>query len=110
MEKAFATHPFFVKSQYGDQTTTTRHQFNYVMQKYTWSKFLNDKKIKTRVNKIPVYKSFHDILTMFYNVRKGSYSPLTKGNHFKIKTITEKVHDEISAYIPSEEEVLRAAE
>jgi hypothetical protein len=47
---------------------------------------------------------------MLYNVRKGSYRPLTKGNHFKIKTIPEKVHDEILVYIPSEEEVLRAAE
>ena len=61
---------------------------------------------------IPVDNSFHDILTVFYNVRNGSYGPLTKGNHFKIKTIPEKGHDEISVHISSEqeEEFFRTAE
>ena len=47
---------------------------------------------------------FPGILTAFYNVRNGSYGPLTKGNHFKIKTIPEKGHDEISVRISSEQE------
>ena len=96
----------------GDQAEITRHQFNYITRKHIWSKFLNDEKIETGVNDIPVDHSFHDILTAFYNVRNGSYGPLTKGNHFKIKTIPEKGHDEISVHISSEqeEEVFRAAE
>ena len=94
----------------GDQAETTRHQFNYMTRKHTWSKYLNDEKIKTGVDDIPVDNSFHDILTAFYNVRNGSYGPLIKGNHFKIKTIPEKGHDEISVHISSEqeEEVFRA--
>ena len=92
----------------GDQAETTRHQFNYMTRKHTWSKYLNDKKIKTGVDHIPVDNSFHDILTAFYNVRNGSYGPLIKGNHFKIKTIPEKGHDEISVHISSEQEVFRA--
>ena len=96
----------------GDQAEITRHQFNYITRKHTWSEFLNDKKIKTGTDDIPVDNSFHDILTVFYNVRNGSYGPLTKGNHFKIKTIPEKGHDEISVHISSEqeEEVFRTAE
>ena len=96
----------------GDQAEITRHQFNYITRKHTWSKFSNDKKIKTGVDDIPINNSFHDILTVFYNVRNGSYGPLTKGNHFKIKTIPEKGHDEISVHISSEqeEEVFRATE
>ena len=96
----------------GDQAEITRHQFNYMTQKHTWSKFLNDEKIETGIDDIPVDHSFHDILTAFYNVRNGSYGPLTKGNHFKIKTIPEKGHDEISVHISSEqeEEVFRAVE
>ena len=80
--------------------------------KHIWTKFLNDEKIKTGTDDIPVDDSFHDILTAFYNVRNGSYGPLTKGTHFKIKTIPEKGHDEISVHISSEqeEEVFRAAE
>jgi hypothetical protein len=51
-------------------------------------------------------------LTAFYNFRNSAYGPLTKGNHFKIKTIPEKRHDEISVHISSEqeEEVFRSAE
>ncbi len=96
----------------GDQAEITRHQFNYITQKHTWSKFSNDKKIETGVDDIPADHSFHDILTAFYNVRNGNYGPLTKGNHFKIKTIPEKGHDEISVHISSEqeEEVFRAVE
>ena len=94
----------------GDQAETTRHQFNYMTRKHTWSKYLNNEKIKTGVDDIPVDNSFHDILTAFYNVRNGSYGPLIKGNHFKIKTIPEKGHGEISVHISSEqeEEVFRA--
>jgi hypothetical protein len=96
----------------GDQAEITRHQFNYIMRKHTWSKFLNDEKVDTGVDDIPADHSFHDILTAFYNVRNGSYGPLTKGNHFKIKTIPEKGHDEISVHISSEqeEEAFRAIE
>ena len=95
----------------GDQAEITRHQFNYMTRKHIWTKFLNDEKIKTGTDDIPVDDSFHDILTAFYNVRNGSYGPLTKGAHFKIKTIPEKGHDEISVHISSEqeEEVFRAA-
>jgi hypothetical protein len=67
--------------------------------KHIWTKFLNDEKIKTGTDDISVDNSFHDILTAFYNVRNGSYGPLTKGTHFKIKTIPEKGHDEISVRI-----------
>jgi len=88
----------------GDQAEITRHQFNYNTRKHTWSKFSNDKEIETGINDIPADHSFHDILTAFYNVRNGSYGPLTKGNHFKIKTIPEKGHDEISVHISSEQE------
>ena len=103
---------FLRKVTIGDQAEITRHQFNYMTQKHTWSKFLNDEKIETGIDDIPVDHSFHDILTAFYNVRNGSYGPLTKGNHFKIKTIPEKGHDEISVHISSEqeEEVFRAVE
>jgi hypothetical protein len=96
----------------GDQAEITRHQFNYTTQKHTWSKFLNDEEIKTGFDVIPADHSFHDILTAFYNVRNGSYGPLTKGNNFKIKTIPEKGHDEISVHISSEqeEEFFRAEE
>ncbi len=96
----------------GDQAEITRHKFNYITQKHTWSKFSNNKKVKTGVNDIPVDNSFHDILTAFYNVRNSSYGPLTKGNHFEIKTIPEKGHDEISVKISSEqeEEVFRTQE
>jgi hypothetical protein len=96
----------------GDQAEITRHQFNYFTRKHTWSKFLNDEKVKEGVDDIPVDNSFHDILTAFYNVRNGSYGTLTKGNHFKIKTIPEKGHDEISVHISSEqdEEIFRTAE
>jgi hypothetical protein len=96
----------------GDQSEITRHQFNYITQKHTWSKFSNDKEIKSGFDNIPFDHSFHDILTAFYNVRNGSYGPLTKGHQFKIKTIPEKGHDEISVYISSEqeEEVFRAVE
>jgi hypothetical protein len=63
------------------------------------------------VNDIPFENSFHDILTAFYNFRNGSYGPLTKGNRFKIKTIPEKGHNEISVHISSEqEEVFRVTE
>ena len=96
----------------GDQAEITRHQFNYITRKHTWSKFINNEKIETGASDIPVDHSFHDILTAFYNVRNGSYGPLTKGNHFKIKTIPEKGHDEISVHISSEkdEEAFRAIE
>ncbi len=88
----------------GDQAEVTRHQFNYQTQKHTWSKFVNDKQIETGTNDIPADISYHDILTAFYNVRNGSYGPLTKGNRFNIKTIPEKGHDEISVHILSREE------
>lgn len=96
----------------GDQAEITRHQFNYIQRVHTWSKFVNDKEIETGVNDIPADHSFHDILTAFYNVRNGSYGSLTKGNGFKIKTIPEKGHDEISVHIASkqEEENFRAME
>ncbi len=88
----------------GDQAEITRHKFNYSTRKHIWSKFLNDEQIDTGVNDIPADQSFHDILTAFYNVRNSSYGPLTKGNQFKIKTIPEKGHDEISVHISSKEE------
>jgi hypothetical protein len=96
----------------GDQAEITRHQFNYITKKHIWSKFLNDEKVETGINDIPADHSFHDILTAFYNVRNSSYGPLKKGNHFKIKTIPEKGHDEISVHISSEqdEEAFRAIE
>ncbi|MFT4579950.1 MAG: hypothetical protein ACI8PD_000801 [Nitrospinales bacterium] len=96
----------------GNQAEITRHQFNYITRKHTWSKFSNDVKIKTGVDDIPADNSFYDILTVFYNIRNGSYGPLTKGSHFKIKTIPEKGSDEISVHISSEqeEEVFRTAE
>jgi hypothetical protein len=95
---------FLLKITIGNRVETTRHKFNYVTRKHTWSKFLNDKKIKTESNNIPSKHSFHDILTAFYNVRNSIYGPLTKGNHFIIKTITEKGHDEISVHISSEQD------
>ena len=33
---------------------------------------------------------FPGILTAFYNVRNGSYGPLTKGNYFKINPSLKK--------------------
>ncbi|MBN4079943.1 hypothetical protein JYT60_01770, partial [bacterium AH-315-C08] len=88
----------------GDQSETTHHQFNYTTRKHTWSKFINDKKIETSEENIPIDHSFDDILTAFYNVRNNHYGPLSKGTRFKIKTIPEKGHDEISVHILSQKD------
>ena len=88
----------------GEHAEITRHEFNYTQKKHTWSKFVDDKEVETGINDIPNHNGFHDILTAFYNVRNGSYGPLSKGNSFKIKTIPEKGHDEISVHISSKEE------
>ncbi|MBC8284272.1 MAG: DUF3108 domain-containing protein [Nitrospinae bacterium] len=88
----------------GGNSETTRHKFNYSTRKHTWSKFINDEKFESGEEDIPVDHSFHDILTAFYNVRNSNYGSLTKGNRFKIKTIPEKGHDEISVHIWSQEE------
>jgi len=88
----------------GDQAEITRHKFNYIQRKHTWSKFVNDKEMEKGANDIPAEGGFHDILTAFYNVRNGSYGSLIKGNRFKIKTIPEKGHDEISVHIASNQE------
>lgn len=63
----------------GNRSETARHNFNYSTRKYSWSKFVNDKKIESGERDIPAAHSFHDILTAFYNVRNSSYGPLTKG-------------------------------
>ncbi|MZG54426.1 MAG: DUF3108 domain-containing protein [Nitrospinae bacterium] len=96
----------------GERAEVTRHQFDYEKRVHTWSKFINNREIENGSNEIPGDQGFHDILTAFYNVRNGSYGPLTKGNRFKIKTIPEKGHDEISVHIlpNGEEEEFRKLE
>ena len=103
---------FIRKVTIGDHSEETHHKFNYLQKKHTWSKIVNGDELENGSDDIPTDKGFHDILTAFYNVRNGSYGPLTKGNSFKIKTIPEKGHDEISVHILSnqEEENFRALE
>jgi len=102
--KSLRPKSFLRKVTIGDHSETTRHQFDYNTRKHTWAKFSNEEQIDTGEDDIPADHSFHDILTAFYNVRNSHYGPLSKGNHFKIKTIPEKGHDEISVHIWSQEE------
>ncbi|MEK9629275.1 MAG: DUF3108 domain-containing protein [Nitrospinota bacterium] len=95
---------FLRKVTIGDHAETTRHKFNYAEKKHYWFNYVDEEEIESGVNDIPTEKGFHDILTAFYNVRNGSYGPLEKGNSFKIKTIPEKGHDEISVHVWSQEE------
>lgn len=88
----------------GSQLETTRHFFDYGTRTHNWSVYVNDDKVETGERNIPPDNAFHDILTAFYNVRNSAYGPLSKGNSFKIKTIPEKGHDEISVDIWSEQE------
>ncbi|MBT3367519.1 MAG: DUF3108 domain-containing protein [Nitrospina sp.] len=86
----------------GDQVEGTQHRFDYAKRLHTWEKHLNGEKVKTDQEEIPSESAFNDILTSFYNVRNSIYGKLKKGQKFKIKTIPEKGHDEISVHIWSE--------
>jgi hypothetical protein len=83
----------------GNQVEGTRHSFDYTKRLHTWEKHLNGEKIETGQEEIPPDSSFNDILTSFYNARNSVYGKLKKGMKFKIKTIPEKGHDEISVHI-----------
>ncbi|MBT5549060.1 MAG: DUF3108 domain-containing protein [Nitrospina sp.] len=95
---------FLRQVEIGSQIESTRHEFNYVLQLHTWEKHVNGEKVKTGQEEIPQESAFNDILTSFYNVRNSVYGQLTKGMKFKIKTIPEKGHDEISVHIWSEKD------
>ena len=96
----------------GSQVETTHHKFDYVTRSHSWAVHVNEDQVETGQNEIPPGKDFNDILTSFYNVRNGVYGKLEKGRKFKIKTVPEKGHDEISVHIWSEQdqEQFRVAE
>lgn len=83
----------------GSQVEGTRHHFDYTKRLHTWEKHLDGEKIETGQEEIPSDSAFNDILTSFYNARNSVYGKLKKGMQFKIKTIPEKGHDEISVHI-----------
>ena len=86
----------------GSQVETTRHKFDYDNQSHSWQVHVDEDLVETGQNEIPPGSAFNDILTSFYNVRNGVYGKLEKGRKFKIRTIPEKGHDEISVHIWSE--------
>jgi hypothetical protein len=88
----------------GSHVEDTQHKFDYVQRLHTWKKHVNKKRIEAGQDEIPPESAFNDILTSFYNVRNGIYGKLIKGMKFKIKTIPEKGHDEISVHIWSDQD------
>ena len=86
----------------GSQVETTRHKFDYDNQSHSWQVHVDEDLVETGQNEIPPGSAFNDILTSFYNVRNSVYGKLEKGRKFKIRTIPEKGHDEISVHIWSE--------
>jgi hypothetical protein len=83
----------------GDHVESTKHSFDYDNRLHTWRKSVNDEDVTTGQDIIPVGTAYNDILTSFYNVRNSVYGKLKKGMKFKIKTIPDKGHDEISVHI-----------
>ncbi len=88
----------------GNQKEATWHKFDYIHRSHKWELKVNEDKVETGQEEIPVGVTFNDILTSFYNVRNSVYGKLHKGKQFKIHTIPEKGHDEISVYIFPEQD------
>lgn len=80
-------------------TETTHHKFDYANRLHTWVKLANEEEVETEHREMPAETAYNDILTSFYNVRNSVYGMLQKGKKFKIRTIPEKGHDEISVHI-----------
>jgi hypothetical protein len=95
---------FLRKVVIGNHIEATQHTFDYDQRLHSWRKHVNESKVTTGKDEIPSPEVFNDILTSFYNVRNGIYGKLTKGLKFKIKTIPEKGHDEISVHIWSKKD------
>ena len=88
----------------GSQVETTRHKFDYTKRSHTWEVRVNENKVETGQREIPIRSAFNDILTSFYNIRNSVYGKLEEGRKFKIRTIPEKGHDEISVHIWSKQD------
>jgi len=88
----------------GSQVETTRHNFDYVNRLHSWEKHVNEDKVESGQREIPPEGAFNDILTSFYNVRNSIYGKLENGRKFKIRTIPEKGHAEISVHIWSKQD------
>ncbi len=83
----------------GSQTEATLHKFDYTSRSHTWEVQVNGETVETGQREISAGEAFNDILTSFYNVRNSAYGRLKNGKTFKIRTIPEKGHDEISVYV-----------
>ncbi len=75
---------------YGERKEVYESRADYLLSKYSWKIFKNGQIVQEGGGAIPEGKILEDILSAFYNFRRGAFGQVTYGRDYRIDTIPGK--------------------